>query len=817
MKTKNVQQWLESSQRNVPYELDFFTPFKDMVAPDKPAQQDKYASKRKHAQSKSSYPKSPIVISSDLDKSSASSTSSASSSQNYKRRPRNKTREDHYEYKGSRKNAKQKQREHSTEQPKKHKNHKKRVKKDVVDNFTARNVSSNRLTLNKPGGIFQRGKASVPASRPAFPDLKFSERAFLRLKQTDNFGRNENVQENWNEDSRRPDRKDKKQQEQDARMSEYFRQLPPMRPTKDAVQVHPGADAAAHRPNIFQTPCPQRRASPELSSEPLIDVPLPGPAFLGFGERGPSPAPKSSLRKTASLTPISERYHHRNTAHRRRVVSADVETASELSHKDDTTASCTTDPRAKHSPTSNFQFAKAQQQRSKSHNLVSARPVRKQDADRMLLPDRQEEIIQLLRELQNRKEDKNVTRDKTPAEEQHDDLDRSPCLRDEKEAHKLVEILMGNSKVMDGEIRDESLHKLSRIIESMQNRRTQVVAGPTQLPEDTAASERQSDERVIEASDDRVTASRAQDQTTQEECSSHSRRAKDPSQDLEDPKTTAEINRETPLQHGPASDTPAQRETTIHASSHNETPARPRNTPGLYQPRTALPTPSSLDQLPVHGGSQSMNGHTSPDLFARPRIIRMAHGPGLYEQQARGRTPQAHAVSLPISRPGTSSSMVYPISRIRPHLLEVSRYGLPRNTHSPPQEQTDTSQMPNVFSHNAQKVSYNAFAQSEQSVSPWTESAFVRAYDEDIQMTEAGTWYPKESFVEDVSAGISQYSPEHVEGSSSGFRLLDEADYNQTHNESVTSFGDLNAKEPQPESFEGSADMPDFWKPNILY
>ncbi|KAJ6114614.1 hypothetical protein N7486_000392 [Penicillium sp. IBT 16267x] len=93
----------------------------------------------------------------------------------FDRKPRHKTREDRYEYKGA---------GTGKEQSASHKDKSKRRrsrKHTINDEFRAPNVARERLTLrsNPSVGIFNKGKASSPLKLGHVPDSAFSEQRFL--------------------------------------------------------------------------------------------------------------------------------------------------------------------------------------------------------------------------------------------------------------------------------------------------------------------------------------------------------------------------------------------------------------------------------------------------------------------------------------------------------------------------------------------------------------------------------------------------------------------------------------------------------------
>ncbi|KAE8308754.1 hypothetical protein BDV41DRAFT_550439 [Aspergillus transmontanensis] len=97
----------------------------------------------------------------------------------YERRPRYKTKDNHYEYKGKTSHEK----DDRVTKTKRRRSAKKSRKHTMNDNFHASNVARDRLTLqsNMNLGLFQMGRASSPVKVQG-ADLSFSEMKFLSNK-----------------------------------------------------------------------------------------------------------------------------------------------------------------------------------------------------------------------------------------------------------------------------------------------------------------------------------------------------------------------------------------------------------------------------------------------------------------------------------------------------------------------------------------------------------------------------------------------------------------------------------------------------------
>lgn len=820
MRSRNVHQWLESSQQNAPYELDFFTPFKDMVGPDKPARDNRRPTKRKHTRSESPQPQLPIVVSSDRDTNSTTSSSSSSSSQTYKRRPRHKTREDRYEYKGSKNHD---GKIHNSRKTKteitRHKKQKRRVKKDVIDNFMASNVLSNRLSLNKPAGMFRRGKASFPATRPGVPDLKFSERAFLNLNLVSGLGRDDEGRQRESTDARRAERRDKKQKKQDAKMSEYFRQ-PPL--AQDRTPPAQAATGTGNRPNILQTPCPRRPVSPELGSEPLMNVPLPGPAFLGFGEKGPDPAPSSSLRRIASLTPTSEQSHHRPGARHLRFAPKTADTTSNLSQRLETTSVFTTDPRAKHSPTSNFQFARTQQERSqRARHDRYLRTTRNSNSD---LPDRQDEIITLLRQLQERAEGKNSEKENslpnvTQPIEAVEIAEPSKVVV----ARKLMEHFLANCQSADEQPEEQIWRSLNNVIHSIEQKLRQAKVAEAEPSQEPPPAKIQSDKpnHVPSPSTENSSNAASEIQSTSQGPTSKNQKLGDHAADRTNP-TTAMLDR---AETSPGHEPHTQADDQVPTRARGIPPSRPESThreqgqvettvgDDICQDRSSHPGISSLPAIAERTDMKCL----PPVLVSRPRIIQLARGPGLYEQQMCG--PQhGQQIRRPISRPGTGSTM----SRPSPwHSIRL----LNNHVHSPRQHAFSPHSRWGVALEMSYGKPQGGFGGSSPS-DPLSQP--LPALFEPQSLEECGgtnelrpdveTWKTADNFAESASVGRSQYDTDYHEVMSpDDFRSLDNRVNGGPTNDSATPFSQPGVFGEQPDHFGGAGQMQNFWKPNVLY
>ena len=97
----------------------------------------------------------------------------------YARRPRHKTREDRYEYKGH-EDAKRIQKIGGHNK----RSARRKLGAALVEEFQAPNVDTERLTLKQASGpgFLSKGKSSEPTTRRGIPDLTFSEMTFLNRR-----------------------------------------------------------------------------------------------------------------------------------------------------------------------------------------------------------------------------------------------------------------------------------------------------------------------------------------------------------------------------------------------------------------------------------------------------------------------------------------------------------------------------------------------------------------------------------------------------------------------------------------------------------
>ncbi|KAL8876586.1 MAG: hypothetical protein Q9198_005246, partial [Flavoplaca austrocitrina] len=100
----------------------------------------------------------------------------------YERRSRHKTREDHYELRKDIKISKTKDpRSKARDRPKKKRKGVQKCGAALMQNFSAGNIETDRITLKAtaPVGLFGKGRASSSIRRKGLPDLTFSEVKFL--------------------------------------------------------------------------------------------------------------------------------------------------------------------------------------------------------------------------------------------------------------------------------------------------------------------------------------------------------------------------------------------------------------------------------------------------------------------------------------------------------------------------------------------------------------------------------------------------------------------------------------------------------------
>ncbi|CZT47451.1 uncharacterized protein RSE6_08013 [Rhynchosporium secalis] len=103
----------------------------------------------------------------------------------FEKRARHKTREDRYEPKKKEAKSKRNDEKPSRKKREKRGDRKKIAKKsgeELIQNFSSKNISQDRLTIRPSHGlgIFSNGRASSPARRRGLPDLAFAEMEFLR-------------------------------------------------------------------------------------------------------------------------------------------------------------------------------------------------------------------------------------------------------------------------------------------------------------------------------------------------------------------------------------------------------------------------------------------------------------------------------------------------------------------------------------------------------------------------------------------------------------------------------------------------------------
>ncbi|KAH4803010.1 hypothetical protein HBI25_117060 [Parastagonospora nodorum] len=212
------------------------------------------------------------------------STGSESSSHRYARRPRRKTRPELYEPKRNKERGKHvhQSRKDESKNPRRKSKRKKGDKSDsgVAQNFHAKNVSRDRLTLKPKDhlGIFNKGKTSTAVRGRGLPDLVFSEMKFLQKEK-------DQPESTPEQGTSKKKRKKDHVQTKEGEISAFFTSVQPALaekdnnvPTKQARAVEDLITAIRHH-------------EPEQSSKssgvvPTIEIPGKG-SYLGFGSRGP--------------------------------------------------------------------------------------------------------------------------------------------------------------------------------------------------------------------------------------------------------------------------------------------------------------------------------------------------------------------------------------------------------------------------------------------------------------------------------------------------------------------------------------------------
>ncbi|KAI4257499.1 MAG: hypothetical protein L6R42_005619 [Xanthoria sp. 1 TBL-2021] len=191
----------------------------------------------------------------------------------YGRRPRHKTREDRYDLQKDRKPDQTK--EVKSKARDKSKKKRKGVQKSgaaLMQNFSAGNVETDRLTLKPsvPVGLFGKGRASSPIRRKGLPDLTFSEVNFL------NHGRG-NQEDNVRSKAKSKRRKEAKAADAEAEFSSFFASSKDT--SRAAIRTIEHGSKVKGRKSVEVT------EEQDQSSLPPVD--LPEKPFLGFGSCGP--------------------------------------------------------------------------------------------------------------------------------------------------------------------------------------------------------------------------------------------------------------------------------------------------------------------------------------------------------------------------------------------------------------------------------------------------------------------------------------------------------------------------------------------------
>ncbi|KAL8670275.1 MAG: hypothetical protein Q9168_005177 [Polycauliona sp. 1 TL-2023] len=187
----------------------------------------------------------------------------------YERRSRHKTREDRYDLQKDKKPDKTK------DAKSKHKKKRKGVQKSgavLMQNFSAGNVETDRLTLKAtvPVGLFGKGRASSPIRRKGLPDLSFSEVNFL------NHGKG-SQKENVRSTAKSKRRQEAKAADTEAEFSRFFASSKDTGRANVGMTEH-GSGVKVRRP---------AEAAEERDHSSLAPVDMPERPFLGFGKCGP--------------------------------------------------------------------------------------------------------------------------------------------------------------------------------------------------------------------------------------------------------------------------------------------------------------------------------------------------------------------------------------------------------------------------------------------------------------------------------------------------------------------------------------------------
>ncbi|KAL8848612.1 MAG: hypothetical protein Q9221_006386 [Calogaya cf. arnoldii] len=203
----------------------------------------------------------------------ASSANIGRAAKTYERRPRHKTREDRYDLQKDKKPEKTKDvKSKAHDKPKKKRKGVQKSGAALMQNFSAGNIDTDRLTLKAtaPVGLFGKGRASSPVRRKGLPDLTFSEVNFL------NHGRG-NQEDKVRSQAKSKIRKEAKAADAEAEFSRFFAT------SKDTSRVAIGT--IEHGSKIKGGRSVEVTEDQEQSSLPPVD--LPEKPFLGFGSCGP--------------------------------------------------------------------------------------------------------------------------------------------------------------------------------------------------------------------------------------------------------------------------------------------------------------------------------------------------------------------------------------------------------------------------------------------------------------------------------------------------------------------------------------------------
>ncbi|MCJ1242917.1 hypothetical protein MMC30_000113 [Trapelia coarctata] len=224
----------------------------------------------------------------------------------YERRPRHKTKEDKYELKhGKERKRPEKEKKKSTRRQSRNS----KTGATLLHDFTAENVTSERLTLRPTSklGLFAKGRASTAVTRKGLPDLAFSEMTFLKSRRM--------TQAELSRDAENKRlRKGQRAANVDDEISRFFKATESPLHERDANACHRQVQFTPIRHTSSSLGIHLQQSSATSSSLPPPS-PLTNP-FLGFGV--PGPRPDISVRvgsiDRSSVSP-SKRQLHQSREH----------------------------------------------------------------------------------------------------------------------------------------------------------------------------------------------------------------------------------------------------------------------------------------------------------------------------------------------------------------------------------------------------------------------------------------------------------------------------------------------------------------------